>query len=49
MPFWKLAALLALASIPLLLLSNTEESRKPVRQPIADDEDNIFERELTAD
>ncbi len=49
MPFWKLATLLALASLPLLLLSDTEENRKPVVQPVVDDEDNIFAEELTSD
>ncbi len=49
MPFWKLATLLALASLPLLLLSTTEEGPKPVHHPAADDEDDIFERELTTD
>ena len=41
--------MIALASIPLLLLSNNDESPKPVLRPIPDDEDNIFERELTTD
>lgn len=46
MRFLKYFALLALASVPLLLI----EKRRKVRAPLAaDDTDDIFERELRAD
>jgi hypothetical protein len=45
MKFWKIAALVALASIPLLLMS----SKKKVQEPVYGDTDNIFENELSAD
>lgn len=45
MKFWKIAALVALASIPLLLIS----SKKKVQEPVYGDTDNIFENELSAD
>jgi hypothetical protein len=45
MKIWKIAALVALATLPLLLLS----SRKKVQEPIYGGTDNIFENELTVD
>jgi hypothetical protein len=45
MKFWKIVALVALASIPLLLIS----SKKKVQEPVYGDTDNIFENELSAD
>jgi hypothetical protein len=45
MKFWKIAALVALATIPLILLSQ----KKKVQEPVYADSDNIFENELSAD
>jgi hypothetical protein len=45
MKIWKIAALVALATIPLLLLSQ----KKKVQEPVYGDTDNIFENELTSD
>jgi|DewCreStandDraft_4_1066084.scaffolds.fasta_scaffold112877_2 hypothetical protein len=46
MKFFKYLALLALASVPLLLI----EKRKRVAAPVInDDNDDIFERELRVD
>jgi hypothetical protein len=47
MQFWKFATILALASIPLLLLNTAHADRKVGVRPIVGDDDNIFERELT--
>jgi len=47
MRFWRVATLLALASIPLLFI-NTNPKRQSVR-PAAGDDDDIFEHELKAD
>ncbi len=49
MPLWKLATLLALASIPLFLLAGTEQHPNPVPASAGDEDDNIFEHELTSD
>jgi hypothetical protein len=45
MRIWKIAALVALATIPLLLMSN----KKKAVEPICGDSDDIFENELSAD
>ncbi len=44
MRFWKVAALIALAAIPLLLLGKKRDPR-----PEYGDADNIFEQELSGD
>jgi hypothetical protein len=44
MKFWKIAVLVALATIPLLLIS-----KKKGVEPVCGDTDNIFESELSAD
>lgn len=44
MRFWKVAAILALASIPIILLN-----RKKGVRPVVGDSDNIFESELSQD
>lgn len=46
MKFWKIVALVAVATVPILLLAKREEP-KPV--PLTGDSDNIFENELRAD
>lgn len=48
MKIWKIAALVALATIPLILLSSNTKQKKHA-EPIAGDSDNIFESELSAD
>jgi len=45
MKFWKVAAIIALAAIPLLLASKKEKGLRPE----SGDLDNIFEQELSAD
>jgi hypothetical protein len=45
MKIWKIAALVALATIPLLLMS----TKKKPQVPVYSDTDNIFENELSAD
>jgi hypothetical protein len=45
MKFWKLAAIIVLAAIPLLLVSKKEKGLRPV----SGDPDDIFEQELTTD
>ena len=45
---WKVAALVALAAIPLILLGRKKVDEKTV-VPQAGDDSNIFERELTVD
>lgn len=45
MKYWKFAAIIALAAIPLLLMSKKEKGLRPV----IGDPDNIFEQELTVD
>lgn len=45
MKIWKIAALVALATIPLLMLG----SKKKATEPIYADSDNIFENDLSAD
>jgi hypothetical protein len=47
MKFWKIAALVALATIPLILLNSN--NRKKESEVIHSDTDNIFENELSAD
>lgn len=49
MQFWKFATILALASIPWLLLNTAPTPRKVGVRPVAGDDDNIFDRELTTD
>lgn len=48
MKIWKIAALVALATIPLILLSSNTKQKKHA-EPVAADSDNIFESELSAD
>lgn len=45
MRFWKVAALIALATIPLLLMEKKQRGAKPE----SGDPDDIFDRELTVD
>jgi hypothetical protein len=45
MKFLKVAAIIALAALPLLLASRKEKGLRP----ISGDLDNIFEQELTVD
>jgi hypothetical protein len=45
MKYWRVAAIIALAAIPLLLMSKKEKGLRP----ISGDPDNIFEQELTVD
>lgn len=45
MKIWKIAALVALATIPLLLISQ----KKKAQEPVFVDSDNIFENELSSD
>ncbi len=45
MKFWKFAAIIALAAIPLLLMSKKEKGLRPV----SGDPDDIFEQELSVD
>ena len=45
MKIWKVAALIALATIPLLLLEKKQRGTKPE----SGDPDDIFDRELTVD
>ncbi len=47
MKVWKIAVLVALATIPLLLISSN--NKKKIHEPVCGDTDNIFENELTAD
>jgi len=47
MKIWKVAALVALAVIPVLLMTNAR--KKEAAHPVAGDSDNIFESELTAE
>jgi len=46
MKFWQLVVLVAVATVPVLLLAKREE---PKEHPVAGDPDNIFEYELRAD
>jgi hypothetical protein len=46
MKFWKVVALVAVATVPILLLARRGEPR---HVPLASDPDNIFESELRAD
>jgi len=46
MKFLKIAALFALASLPLLLVRKEKEEPKPVREV---DSDHIFDEELSLD
>jgi hypothetical protein len=48
MKVWKIAALVALAAIPVLLISTNTKKKDGVR-PTAGDPDNIFESELTVE
>jgi len=45
---WKVAALLALAAIPLILLGRKKADEKGI-VPVSGDESDIFERELSVD
>ncbi len=49
MKFWKLAAIVALATIPLLLMSGKKKEQEKGLQPESGDINDIFERELSAD
>jgi hypothetical protein len=46
MKIWKIAALVALAAIPVLLMTKKERKGD---HPVVGDPDNIFESELTVD
>ena len=46
MKFWQVVVLVAVATVPILLLATREE---PKQVPVAGDPDNIFENELRAD
>jgi hypothetical protein len=46
--FWKVAALVALAAIPLIILGKKKADEKGV-VPVSGDESDIFERELSVD
>ncbi len=46
MKFWKVVALVAVATVPILLLARREEQKQV---PATSDPDNIFENELRAD
>ena len=48
MKFWKIAALVALATIPLLILGRKKAQEKEL-QPEVGDSSNIFEQELSLD
>jgi hypothetical protein len=48
MKVWKIAALVALAAIPVLLITTNSKKKDGIR-PIAGDSDNIFESELTVE
>jgi hypothetical protein len=45
---WKVAALVALAAIPLILLGRKKADEKGL-VPVSGDESDIFERELSVD
>jgi hypothetical protein len=45
MKIWKIAALVALATIPLILMT----TKKKPQVPVYSETDNIFENELSAD
>jgi hypothetical protein len=45
---WKVAALVALAAIPLILLGRKKTDEKGI-VPVSGDESDIFERELSVD
>jgi len=46
MKFLKIAALFAIASLPLLLVRKEKDGREPAQDV---ESDNIFDQELTAD
>jgi hypothetical protein len=48
MKVWKIAALVALAAIPVLLIGTNAKKKEGIR-PTAGDSDNIFESELTVE
>ena len=48
MKFWKVAALIALATIPLLIIGRKKIQEQGI-QPEAGDQNDIFEQELSAD
>ncbi len=48
MKFWKIAAIVVLATIPLLLMGKKKAEEKGL-QPESGDMNDIFERELSAD
>jgi hypothetical protein len=47
MNYWKFAAIIALAALPLLLMTKKEDEKG--LQPVSGDPDDIFEQELTVD
>jgi len=49
MKFWKLAAIVALATIPLILLGKQRKDQEKGLQPESGDINDIFDRELSAD
>jgi hypothetical protein len=46
--FWKLAALVALVAVPLIFVARKTSNEKNA-VPIAGDDSDLFERELSAD
>lgn len=49
MKVWKIAALVALAAIPVLLITTNNQKKKDGFRPTVGDSDNIFESELTVE
>jgi hypothetical protein len=49
MKVWKIAALVALAAIPVLLISTNNQKKKDGFRPAVGESDNIFESELTVE
>jgi hypothetical protein len=48
MKFWKVAAIIALATIPLLLIGKKKADERGLK-PESGDQNDIFEQELRAD
>ncbi len=49
MKFWKVAAILAIAAIPILIMSKKKVDQEKGVQPESGDLNDIFDRELTAE
>lgn len=47
--FWKVAAIVAIAAIPIIIIGKTRHSGEKGLVPEPGDESDIFERELSAD